>query len=263
MDDPIQTLALTLGASWASGINLYAAVLVLGLAGATGAVDLPAGLAILSDPLVLFAAGAMYLVEFFADKVPGVDSAWDGLSTFVRIPAGALMAMGAAGDLGPGLDLAVGLLGGGVAAATHAAKSGTRVLINTSPEPFTNWTASVAEDLGVLGGLLLALQHPAVFLALLALFFMALIWLLPRIWRGIRGLFRSIGRWFGRDPGVGHTGPDPAPSAGLEQGRGLDARPGSARQGAPSGAARGDAPAAGQRPERTPAPSSGTSRRGQ
>jgi hypothetical protein len=260
MDDPIQILALTLGASWASGINLYAAVLVLGLAGATGAVDLPAGLEILSDPMVLFAAGAMYLVEFFADKVPGVDSAWDGLSTFVRIPAGALMAMGAAGDLGPGLDLAVGLLGGGVAAATHAAKSGTRVLINTSPEPFTNWTASVAEDLGVLGGLLLALQHPAVFLALLALFFVALIWLLPRIWRGIRELFRSIGRWFGRDPGVGRTGPDPASSVGLEQGRGHEALPAPGESVAPLGAARGAAPAKGQRPEVTPAPPNGSSR---
>ncbi len=216
MDDLIQTLALTLGASWASGINLYAAVLVLGLAGATGAVDLPAGLEILSDPLVLMAAGAMYLVEFFADKVPGVDSAWDGLSTFVRIPAGAMMAMGAAGDLGPGWDLAVGLLGGGVAAVTHAAKSGTRVLINTSPEPFTNWTASVAEDLGVLGGLLLALQHPAVFLVLLALFFVLLIWLLPRLWRGIRGLFRTIGRWFGGDRGAPDNGSDAAQVPRLE-----------------------------------------------
>jgi hypothetical protein len=228
MDDLTQTLALTLGASWASGINLYAAILVLGLAGASGAVDLPAGLDILSDPMVLLAAGAMYLVEFVTDKVPGVDTAWDGLSTFVRIPAGAMMAMGAAGDLGPAADVVVALLGGGVAAASHAAKAGTRVLINTSPEPFTNWTASVAEDLGVLGGLLLALQHPAVFLVLLALFFLLLIWLLPRLWRGIRGLFRAIGRLFGRrsegDPprgpladGGGPPGPPAAPAGVVER----------------------------------------------
>lgn len=197
MEDVTQTLALTLGASWASGINLYAAVLVLGILGATGNLDLPAGLEILSDPLVMLAAGAMYLVEFVADKVPGVDTAWDGLHTFVRIPAGALMAAGAVGDIGPAGDLAVALMGGGVAAAAHAAKAGTRVLINTSPEPFTNWTASVAEDLGVLGGLLLAIKHPAVFLVALALFFILLIWLLPKLWRGIKRVFGAIGRFFG------------------------------------------------------------------
>jgi hypothetical protein len=261
MDDLIQTLALTLGASWASGINLYAAVLVLGLAGATGAVDLPAGLEILSDPMVLFAAGAMYLVEFFADKVPGVDSAWDGLSTFIRIPAGALMAMGAAGELGPGLDLAAGLLGGGVAAVTHAAKSGTRVLINTSPEPFTNWTASVAEDLGVLGGLLLAIQHPAVFLALLAAFFMLLIWLLPRIWRGTRGLFRSIGRWLGRGAGPRDTA-DAEPSARLESGRSLGALPGPAKSGTPLGGAVRDSPVVRQIPGQAQDPTPGATRSG-
>ena len=197
MDDLTQTLALTLGASWASGINLYAAILVLGFLGATGSLDLPAGLEILSDPLVMLAAGAMYLVEFVADKVPGVDSAWDGLHTFIRIPAGALMAAGAVGDIGPAGNLAVALLGGGVAAASHAAKAGTRVLINTSPEPFTNWTASVAEDLGVLGGLLIAIKHPAVFLVLLAIFFILLVWLLPKLWRGIKGVFGAIGRFFG------------------------------------------------------------------
>ncbi len=196
MDDLTQTLALTLGASWASGINLYAAILVLGFLGATGSVTLPAGLELLSDPLVMIAAGAMYLVEFFTDKVPGVDTAWDGLHTFVRIPAGALMAAGAVGDVGPAAELAVALVGGGVAAASHAAKAGTRVLINTSPEPFTNWAASITEDIGVVGGLLLALNHPAVFLALLALFFILLIWLLPKLWRGIRRVFGAVGRLF-------------------------------------------------------------------
>lgn len=189
---------MTLGASWASGINLYAAILVLGFLGATGSLTLPAGLELLSDPLVMIAAGAMYLVEFVTDKVPGVDTAWDGLHTFIRIPAGALMAAGAVGDVGPAAELAVALVGGGVAAASHAAKAGTRVLINTSPEPFTNWVASITEDIGVVGGLLLALNHPAVFLALLALFFILLIWLLPKLWRGIRRVFGAVGRLFGR-----------------------------------------------------------------
>lgn len=197
MDDLTQSIALTLGASWASGINLYAAVLVLGLLGASGAVDLPPGLDLLMEPPVLIAAAGMYLAEFFADKIPGVDTAWDALHTFIRIPAGALMAVGAMGDVGPAGDLAVALLGGSVAAASHAAKAGTRVLINTSPEPFSNWAASLGEDIGVVGGLLLALKHPAVFLVALALFFLLLIWLLPKLWRGIRGVLARIGRFFG------------------------------------------------------------------
>lgn len=213
MDALTQTLALTLGAGWASGINLYATVLVLGLAGATGSVDLPPGLEILTDPLVLFAAAVMYLTEFVADKVPGVDTSWDALHTFVRIPAGAFLAAGAAGDLGAGADVVAAILGGGLAAASHATKAGTRVLINTSPEPFTNWAASVSEDVGVVGGLLLALSHPAVFLVLLALFLLLLVWLLPRLWHGIRRLLQSIGRLFGggRDEPPNGSGP-PGPT---------------------------------------------------
>ncbi len=197
MDDLTQTLALALGAGWASGINLYATILVLGLLGATGSLELPAGLEILTDPMVLFAAGLMYLVEFVTDKVPGVDTAWDSLHTFVRIPAGAMLAAGAVGELGPGADLAAAILGGGLAAASHAAKSGTRVLINTSPEPFTNWAASVTEDVGVIAGLLVALNHPLIFLGLLALFLLLLVWLLPKIWRGIKRVFRFVARFFG------------------------------------------------------------------
>lgn len=208
MEDLTQTLALALGAGWASGLNLYAAVLVLGFLGATGRMDLPEGLDLLTDPLVMFAAGFMYLVEFFADKIPGVDTAWDTLHTFVRIPAGALLAAGAVGDLGAGTELAAALLGGGMAAASHAAKSGTRVLINTSPEPFTNWAASITEDFAVVAGLLAAVNHPLVFLAVLAVFLLVLIWLLPKLWRGIKRvfgalirLFRTGGRGEGGEPG--------------------------------------------------------------
>jgi len=208
VDTLTQTLALTLGASWASGINLYAAMLVLGLAGATGSVDLPPGLDLLADPRVLLAAGAMFVVEFFADKVPGFDSVWDGLHTFIRIPAGALLAMGAAGDLGLGAfgDTLVGVLGGGVAAASHATKAGTRIMLNTSPEPFTNWVASVTEDVGVIGGLLLALTHPGIFLITLALFFLLLIWVLPMLWHGIKRVLGALRRHFG-----GNRGGEPAP----------------------------------------------------
>jgi len=133
LDQVASILALTMGAAWASGINLYAAILMLGMMGATGNVDLPPGLEILTDPMVLFAAGSMYVVEFVADKIPGVDSTWDVLHTFVRIPAGAMLAAGAVGDVTPALALAAGIMGGGLAATTHITKAGTRALINTSP----------------------------------------------------------------------------------------------------------------------------------
>jgi len=197
VEDITQTLALTLGAGWASGINLYAAVLVLGFLGATGRVDLPDGLQVLTDPLVMLAAGVMYVVEFFADKVPGFDTLWDTLQTFIRIPAGALLAANAVGDVGMGAELAAGLLGGGMAAASHAAKAGTRVMINTSPEPFTNWTASILEDVGVVAGLWTALNHPVIFLVALVLFIILLVWLLPKVWRGVKKVFGWLARLFG------------------------------------------------------------------
>lgn len=224
MENLTQTLALTLGAGWASGINLYATVLVLGFLGATGQVDLPQGLQVLSDPLVMFAAGAMYLVEFFADKVPGFDTLWDTLHTFVRIPAGAMLAAGAVGDVGPGVELAAALMGGGLAAATHATKAGTRVLLNASPEPFTNWTASVTEDVGVVAGLWAAVMHPAVFLVLLALFLVLLVWVLPKLWHGIKRVFGAIGHWFGAGKADGDSpqGRD-TPAGGGGQAPGQDA----------------------------------------
>jgi hypothetical protein len=194
----IHTLALTMGVAWASGINLYAAVAVLGLAGNAGYVHLPDTLTIVEDPLVIIAACFMYCVEFFADKIPGVDSSWDALHTFIRIPAGAMLAAGAVGDVTPALAVAAGIVGGGITAATHATKAGTRMLINTSPEPFSNWFASITEDLAVFAGLWAALAHPVIFLILLILFLLALCWLLPKVWRGLKAVFRKIAALFGR-----------------------------------------------------------------
>ncbi|MDX8404642.1 MAG: DUF4126 domain-containing protein [Mariprofundus sp.] len=196
LDQISQTLALSMGAAWASGINLYAAILMLGLMGVTGNVQLPAGLEILTDPLVLFAAGAMYIAEFVADKIPGVDTGWDGLHTFIRIPAGAMLAAGAVGDVTPALTLAAAMMGGGLAAGTHATKAGSRMLINTSPEPFSNWTASVTEDVAVVAGLWAALNHPSLFLVLLFVFILLMIWFLPRLWRGVKAVFRKLSEWF-------------------------------------------------------------------
>ncbi|MGD8914351.1 MAG: DUF4126 domain-containing protein [Candidatus Thiodiazotropha sp.] len=200
--ETIDTLALTLGAGWAAGINLYAAVLVLGYLGMTGHVVLPPGLEVLSDPLVMGIAGMMYFIEFFADKTPGVDSGWDALHTFVRIPAGALLAAGAASgfEVNQAAELAAALVGGTMAAGSHFTKAGTRLMINTSPEPVTNWTASIAEDLAVIGGLWAALNYPLAFIILLMLFVALVIWLLPKIWRALKSLFRRIGAFFGKEP---------------------------------------------------------------
>lgn len=196
----IATLALTLGASWASGINLYAVLLVLGLGGATGHVELPVGLEILNNPLVIAAAGLMYCVEFFADKIPGVDTAWDSIHTFVRIPAGAMLAAGAVGDVTPVMELASAIAGGSLATASHATKAGSRLLINTSPEPVTNWGASFFEDILVVGGLWTALNHPVLFLVLLVVFILLAIWLLPKLWRLIKYMLQKIGAFLGGEP---------------------------------------------------------------
>ncbi len=193
----IQTISMTMGAAWASGINLYATILVLGILGMTDAIVLPPGLEILMHPLVIAAAGIMYVVEFFADKIPALDTAWDSLHTFIRIPIGALLAAGAVGDVNPAITLAAAIIGGGIAAGTHAAKAGSRVMINASPEPFTNWAASIGEDVVVVAGLWTALNYPWAFLVFLVIFIVLLIWLLPKIWKGIKKVFRAIGRLFG------------------------------------------------------------------
>ena len=187
--DTVQTIALTMGVAWASGINLYAAVFMLGYLGSTGNVDLPPELEVVTDPLVMFAAGLMYCVEFFADKTPGVDSAWDTVHTFIRIPAGAVLAMSAVGDTSPAVELAAFLLGGTLAAGTHATKTGTRILINTSPEPVSNWTASVTEDIAVIAGIWAALNYPWLFIILMVIFIVIMIWILPRLLQAIKRVF--------------------------------------------------------------------------
>ena len=195
--DTTHTLALASGAAWASGINLYATVFMLGYLNATGNITLPAELQVLSNPVVMAAAAIMYGIEFFTDKVPGVDTLWDSLHTFIRIPAGAMLSAGAVGDPGSPEQLAALILGGALAAGSHATKAGSRVLINTSPEPFSNWAASIGEDVAVIAGLWTALHHPWVFLAALLLFILLMIWLLPKLWRGIKRVLSTVGRWLG------------------------------------------------------------------
>jgi len=191
-------IALSMGMAWASGINLYAALLTLGVLAHTGNLVLPEPLQVVASPLVIGAAAVMYVVEFFADKVPGVDTGWDVVQSFVRIPGGAILAAAAVGDLSPAAELAAGILGGGLAATTHATKAGMRVMINTSPEPVSNWSASITEDVAVVGGVWAALNHPYVFLGLLAVFVLLMAWLLPRIWRGIKAVVSKLVGLFGK-----------------------------------------------------------------
>ncbi|WP_438971432.1 DUF4126 domain-containing protein [Methylophaga sp.] len=195
--EAVNIIALSMGAAWASGINLYATIFMLGYMGITGNIALPEELQVLTNPMVMTAAGFMYCVEFFADKIPGVDSGWDTMHTFIRIPAGAMLAASAVGDVTPAVELSALLVGGTLAAGSHATKAGSRLLINTSPEPVSNWGASISEDLLVIGGLWAALNHPVLFLIALVLFIALMIWLLPRLWRLIKALFRRIGSWLG------------------------------------------------------------------
>ena len=190
--ETLQTFALASALAWASGIRLYLVVFGVGLAGHFGYMELPEGLHVLQHPWVIGAAGVMVAMEFLVDKIPGLDSAWDAIHTFVRIPAGAFLAAGATGDTLNALTVAAGLLGGTITAGTHFTKAGSRALINTSPEPVTNWGASFTEDAMVLSGLWLVFWHPVVFLVLLAIFIGFAIWLLPKVVRGLRALFRRV-----------------------------------------------------------------------
>ena len=192
-----ETIALSMGLAWASGINLYATLVTLGILGATGHMVLPEELQILQDPIVIAAAGFMYMVEFFADKVPGVDTTWDTIHSFIRIPAGAILAAQALGDVSPAAEVAALIVGGGLAASTHTLKAGTRVLINTSPEPFSNWVASVGEDVIVVAGIALSITHPVGFLVALGIFVLLAIWLIPKIWRGVKAVFSRLATLFG------------------------------------------------------------------
>jgi hypothetical protein len=188
----LQTIALASLMAWASGLRLYLVVFAVGLAGYEGYIDLPKGLAVLQHPWVIGAAGFMVVMEFLADKVPAIDSAWDAVHTFIRIPAGALLAAGATGDTLTPITIAAGLLGGTITAGTHFTKAGGRAVINTSPEPFSNWGASFTEDAMVASGIWLAFAHPAVFLVMFVVFLLLLAWIIPKVWRGIRAVFARL-----------------------------------------------------------------------
>jgi hypothetical protein len=182
-------LALAGALAWGAGMRLYLVVFLFGLLGRIGWWPLPEHLSLLAHPVVIGAAGFMTVVELFADKLPLLDSAWDALNTFVRIPAGAALAAAVFGDSGAAVALAAALLGGTLTATTHFAKSGTRAAVNTSPEPFSNVAVSAGEDVLVIGGLWLAVEYPLLFLAALLVFLVVAVLLIRLVLRGLRRLF--------------------------------------------------------------------------
>lgn len=205
--DTAQLIALAGALGWASGVRLYLVVLLTGLAGFMGWIQLPQGLHLLAHPVVLGASGFMVFVEFFADKIPGLDSLWDVVHTMIRIPAGAALAAGVFGADSGLMALVAALMGGTLAATSHAAKATTRAAINTSPEPFTNVGASLLEDGLVPLGLWLAIAHPLVFVVALLLVLVLSVWLIRTCWRFLRQLFVRVARIFSGRP---DTGPSPA-----------------------------------------------------
>lgn len=192
--EPITAWATAAGLSWASGIRLYAVLFICGGLHALGWIELPSALRVLADPWVLAASGGLLAVEFLADKVPWIDTLWDGLHTFIRIPAGALLAAGVFGPDEGGLALSAALLGGTLATSSHLAKAGGRLLLNTSPEPVTNWSASFTEDALVPATLLLTFKYPLLLLGLVVLFLAATLWLAPKLIRALYSFIMGLRR---------------------------------------------------------------------
>lgn len=194
----IQSIALAAGLAWASGLRLYIVLFLVGMAGYLGWIVLPTHLEVLANPLVLGTSGTLAVAEFFADKIPGFDSLWDAVHTFIRIPAGALLAAGSVGGLGDDslpLMIAAGLVGGTITAGSHFTKAGSRVAINHSPEPFSNWAASFLEDLAAPGIVWLSIAAPVLLLIALLVAILVTFWLLPKLWRWIRSIVRRIASW--------------------------------------------------------------------
>ncbi|WP_426147950.1 DUF4126 domain-containing protein [Polaromonas sp. DSR2-3-2] len=202
--DTAQLVALAGAVGWASGIRLYLVLLLTGLAGYLGWMELPQGLHLLANPVVLGASGFMVFVEFFADKIPGLDSLWDVVHAVIRIPAGAALAAGVFSADSAAMSLVAALVGGTLAGTSFAAKATSRAAINTSPEPFTNIGTSLVEDSLVPAGLWLAVAHPFVFIPLLVVVLVLSVWLIRLCWRFLTQLFTRMARIFSgkTDPGL-------------------------------------------------------------
>ena len=198
------TISLALGSAWTSGINLYATVTVLGLLQKFAWAKLPGGLDVLDNWAIIGVAGFLYLVEFFADKIPYVDNVWDVVHTFIRVPAGVIVAYAATYQLDPGIYIPAALLGGGLAFSSHGTKAAVRAGANLSPEPVSNWILSVVEDIIAFVGTVLAVFAPVIIAIFLVIFVIFFVWFFPKVIRGVRRVFRSAASFF---RGESVTGP--------------------------------------------------------
>jgi uncharacterized membrane protein len=190
--DWITTLGTAAGSAWLSGINLYATVVTLGVLQKFQLVKLPGGLDMLGEWWVILLAAALYVIEFVADKVPAVDTAWDAVHTFIRVPAGAILAASAFADFDPAVKMAAMILGGGIALSSHGAKAATRLAANTSPEPVSNVALSLTEDVVAFGSTILMVFFPIAMLIIVVIFLIVTIWLTPKIIRALRRLIARI-----------------------------------------------------------------------
>lgn len=196
----ISTLALAMGSSWVSGINLYAAVATLGLLGRFANLQLPGELDVVTNWWVIGVAAAMYVIEFVADKVPYVDSAWDVVHTFIRVPAGAALAAASFGDYDRGVQVIALLVGGGIALSSHGTKASSRMAINTSPEPASNIAASLFEDTVAVGSMLLAVFYPIILIVVVTVCVLLAVFILPKILRFLRRVFTKVRDFFSPAP---------------------------------------------------------------
>ena len=194
--DWFSTLSLALGSAWTSGINLYATITVLGLLQKFAGVHLPGGLNVLDNWWIIGVAAFLYAVEFFADKIPYLDSVWDVIHTFIRVPAGIVVAYAATNDLDPSISIPAALVGGGLALSSHGTKAAARLGANLSPEPVSNWVLSIVEDIIAIVGSILAVFAPVLIAIVLVLFVIFFLWFFPKVFRAIRRLFNGAAALF-------------------------------------------------------------------
>ncbi|MBV8068506.1 MAG: DUF4126 domain-containing protein [Acidobacteriaceae bacterium] len=187
----LRTLGFALGSAWLSGINLYATVLTLGLLQRFGVAHLPGDMSYISHTWVLVVAGVLFVIQFIADKIPAVDSVWDMIHTFIRVPAGAIIAASAFAHFDSRVQLLAVLLGGGIALSSHGTKTATRLAANTSPEPFSNFLLSLLGDAVAVGGSLLVAVHPLVLASIALIAVVVSIFALHWVWRWMKRLFRT------------------------------------------------------------------------
>jgi hypothetical protein len=193
----IQVLGLAMGAAWTAGINLYATVAVLGLLAHFKLAHLPGGLHVLDNWIIIGIAVFLYAVEFVADKVPYVDSVWDAVHTFIRVPAGAVLAAAATAEISPEVQVVAFLLGGGLALTTHGTKASVRAGANLSPEPVSNWGLSLLEDVIAIGAAILTVLAPVIILAVIAVFLLIFAWIVPKVLRRLRRMISVVRAFFG------------------------------------------------------------------